>query len=174
MILHTTVHNRKLLSVQGKICIPNEISVSNLFQKSMPWTGESCRGEAFLIGRKKLNLSPCRPLPPQKTLSSRMQRPVYIFSLRRSSSQRLISRGVLVDSHLHFRVSHLEELLGGHVCLCMISINSSILLENTRKSYWIFDGSSPPSWCCPPPLPCRWTPGSCQSEWWSCGHTELT
>ena len=33
---------------------------------------------------------------------------------------------LVFDGHLHFRVSHLKELLGGHVCLYMISINFSV------------------------------------------------
>ena len=37
---------------------------------------------------------------------------------------------LVLDWHLHFRVSHLKELLRGHVCLHMISINSSVLSEN--------------------------------------------
>ena len=40
---------------------------------------------------------------------------------------------LVLDRHLHFRVSHLKELLGGHVCLHMISIISSVLSENTGE-----------------------------------------
>ena len=81
---------------------------------------------------------------------------------------------LVLDWHLHFRVSHLKELLRGHVCLHMISIISSVFLENQEKNFQEYDALSPPSWCYPPPLPCRWTPGSCQSGWWSCGHTGRT
>ena len=82
---------------------------------------------------------------------------------------RLNKMTTVFDSwHLHFRVSHLKELLGGHVCLCMISINS-VLPEKNRRGE--LPRNLPPFWCCPPPLPCRLTPEFCQSEWWSCGHT---
>ena len=82
---------------------------------------------------------------------------------------------LVLGCHLHFRVSHLKELFWGHVCLHIISINSSVFVRKHRgRNFQEYDALSPPSWCYPPPLPCRWTPGSCQSGWWSCGHTGPT
>ena len=55
-----------------------------------------------------------------------------VFSLvsRSSSSCVVINMMLVFDGHLHFRVSHLKELLGGHVCLYMISINFSVASKN--------------------------------------------
>ena len=52
---------------------------------------------------------------------------------------------LVLDWHLHFRVSHLKELLRGHVCLHMISIISSVFLENQEKNFQEYDALSPPS-----------------------------